>query len=91
MEIADPGVSCSPNSGPDRLRLVKPWLVSITLLASGLMPGCAKEKAEEAVVNVQVATVEKKTLQRTVEADAILFPLQQSAIVPKITAPVKKF
>jgi multidrug efflux pump subunit AcrA (membrane-fusion protein) len=55
------------------------------------MPGCAKEKAEETVVNVQVATVEKKTLQRTVEADAILFPLQQSAIVPKITAPVKKF
>jgi HlyD family secretion protein len=91
MEIADPGVSCSPNSGPDRLTLVKPWLISITLLASGLMPDCAKEKAEEAVVNVQVATVEKKTLQRTVEADAILFPLQQSAIVPKITAPVKKF
>ena len=77
MEIADPGVSCSSNSGPDRLRLVKPWLISITLLASGLMPGCAKEKAEETVVNVQVATVEKKMLQRTVEAEAILFPLQQ--------------
>jgi len=91
MEIADPGLPHSSNSGPGRLRLVKPCVISITLLALGFMPGCAKEKAEEAVVNVQVATVEKKTLQRTVEADAILFPLQQSAIVPKITAPVKKF
>lgn len=91
MEIAYPGVCHSANSGPNWLRLVKPWTISITLLALGFMPGCAKEKAEEAVVNVQVATVEKKTLQRTLEADAILFPLQQSAIVPKITAPVKKF
>jgi HlyD family secretion protein len=61
------------------------------LLASLCLMGCSKEKTEEPVVNVQVAPVEKKTLQRTIEADAILFPLQQSAIVPKITAPVKKF
>jgi len=38
-----------------------------------------------------VATVEKTTLQRTVTAEAVLFPLQQSAIVPKISAPVKAF
>ena len=52
---------------------------------------CSKEKAEEPVVSVQVVPVEKKTIQHTVTADAILFPLQQSGIVPKISAPVKKF
>lgn len=53
--------------------------------------GCTKEKVEEAVVPVTAATVQKATVQRIIEADAVLFPLQQAAIVPKITAPVKKF
>jgi len=42
-------------------------------------------------VSVQVALVEKQTIQRTVPAEAILFPLQQSALVPKVSAPVKAF
>lgn len=53
--------------------------------------GCSKEKVEEAIVPVTAATVQKATVQRIVEADAVLFPLQQAAIVPKIAAPVKKF
>src|SRR5436305_562434 len=69
-----------------------PVLLSITLASALLsLPGCSKEKVEEPTVSVQVATVEKKTLERTITADAILFPVQQSAIVPKISAPVKKF
>lgn len=52
---------------------------------------CSKEKTEEAAVPVTAASVQKATVQRVVEADAVLFPLQQSAIVPKITAPVKEF
>ena len=40
---------------------------------------------------MQVVTVEKKTMQRTVTAEAVLFPLQQAAITPKISAPVKAF
>lgn len=60
----------------------------ITFLAS---VGCSKEKAEEPEVAVQVAAVEQTSLQRNVAADAILFPLQQAAIVPKISAPVAKF
>jgi len=53
--------------------------------------GCSKEKTEEAAVHVTAATVQKGTIQHVVEADAVLFPLQQAAIVPKITAPVKRF
>jgi RND family efflux transporter MFP subunit len=52
---------------------------------------CAKDSVETAAVPVQIVTVERKTLQRTVKADAILFPLQQAAITPKISAPVKAF
>ena len=40
---------------------------------------------------MQVVSVEQKTIQHTVTAEAILFPLQQAAITSKISAPVKKF
>src|SRR5437868_3940114 len=66
-------------------------LLSFAALALIFSLGCSKEKQEEPTVSVQVTAVEKKTIQRTVSAEAILFPLQQSAIVPKISAPVKKF
>jgi multidrug efflux pump subunit AcrA (membrane-fusion protein) len=42
-------------------------------------------------VTVQAAPVEKTAIEHVVEAQAILFPLQQAAIVPKISAPVQKF
>jgi HlyD family secretion protein len=62
------------------------------LLFLSLLSSCSKDTGEkEPVVPVQVTTVEKTTLQRTVTAEAVLFPLQQSAIVPKISAPVKAF
>jgi multidrug efflux pump subunit AcrA (membrane-fusion protein) len=56
-----------------------------------LAQGCSSEKTEEPTVSVQVAPVEKKTIEQTVTAEALLFALQQSAIVPKIAAPVRKF
>ena len=61
------------------------------LLALGLS-GCSSAPAEkEPVVPVQAASVGKVTLKQTSTAEAVLFPLQQSAIVPKISAPVKEF
>ncbi len=62
------------------------------MLFLSFLSSCSKDTGEKApVVPVQVATVEKTTLQRMVTAEAVLFPLQQSAIVPKISAPVKAF
>jgi multidrug efflux pump subunit AcrA (membrane-fusion protein) len=62
------------------------------MLFLSFLSSCSKDTGEKGpVVPVQVATVEKTTLQRTVTAEAVLFPLQQSAIVPKISAPVKAF
>jgi HlyD family secretion protein len=73
-------------------RLVK-LAVSIFLAAviSVIATGCSKEKVEDPVVSVTAAKVKTGTVQRIVEADAVLFPLQQAAIVPKLTAPVKQF
>ena len=54
--------------------------------------GCSSEKGDrEPMVTVQVAPVEKETIQHTINAQAILFARQQAAIVPKISAPVQRF
>ena len=40
---------------------------------------------------VQVGAAENAPIQRKVIGDAVLYPLDQAAIVPKVVAPVKKF
>jgi multidrug efflux pump subunit AcrA (membrane-fusion protein) len=65
---------------------------SFAVAALLICGACSSEKpAEQAGVAVQAAPVEKTTIQQVVEAQAILFPLQQAAIVSKISAPVQKF
>src|SRR5215475_796662 len=53
--------------------------------------GCHRQKEEEAapVVTVDVAPVLLSQIQRTIRADGLLYPRQQAAIVPKVSAPVK--
>ena len=48
-------------------------------------------EAAEHVVTVDVAPVVTSPISLKVTADALLYPLQQAAIVPKISGPVKKF
>ena len=63
-------------------------------MAAGLVlvAGCGKsDKDEGAVVSVQAAPAQKSEISRVVAAEAIIFPIAQSAITPKINAPVKKF
>jgi HlyD family secretion protein len=65
------------------------WLA----VAAPLLPlaGCSKPAEQETAVPVQIVAAEKMTLERTVTAQAILFPLEQAAVTPKISAPVKRF
>lgn len=68
-------------------------LLLIGLAAVVSLSGCTARPAEvEAAptVNVQVGAAEDQTIQRTVVAQAILYPLQQASIIPKISSPVKK-
>ncbi len=64
----------------------------ISMLAATMFPGCGASKEEEAapVVTVDVAPVLLAEIQRTIRAEGLLYPRQQAAIVPKVSAPVKK-
>jgi HlyD family secretion protein len=54
--------------------------------------GCGKGEKEEAPeVTVQAAPAATADISRVVNAEGIIFPVAQSAITPKINAPVKKF
>jgi multidrug resistance efflux pump len=55
------------------------------------LPGCKKEAAPETQVTVQVAHPEQGPIAEHMTADAVLAPLAQAAIAPKISAPVRKF
>ena len=58
-----------------------------------LVSGCKKEEEQTPApeVYVQAAHPEQQNISEQIAADAILTPLAQAAISPKITAPVKKF
>ena len=62
------------------------------LLAATLLAGCGGKKEDDAppVVTVDVAPVLLSQIQRTIRAEGLLYPRQQAAIVPKISAPIKK-
>src|SRR5262249_23157427 len=72
-------------------------LTTIAILCGLVLFGCTTKKEEakaeetEHVVTVDAAPVLSSPISQKVTAEALLFPLQQAAIVPKISAPVKKF
>jgi HlyD family secretion protein len=88
-----------PTFMPQRNRrlggLRRRWLALASFAAiTGVLitVGCSSDKGDQQpVVTVQVAPVEKTTIEHTITTQAILFPRQQAAIVPKISAPVQKF
>ena len=66
------------------------YVLLASLLAT-LACGGKKEEETTPVVTVDVAPVLVSKIQRTVRADGLLYPRQQAAIAPKISAPVKKW
>src|SRR4051812_22725165 len=68
-------------------------LAPIVLLL--VLCGCAKEKEKEKetepVAPVQLTEVHKEPIDRVIVAEGILRALDQSAVMPKISAPVSKF
>jgi HlyD family secretion protein len=79
--------------GASRTRWLPGGLMGIALIAGLLLSGCkAQEAAEEApTVTVQVGAAENGPIQLKVNADAILYPRDQAALVSKVAAPIKKF
>jgi HlyD family secretion protein len=63
------------------------------LACSVVWSGCAKKESAESapLVTVQVAVAEKTSIQQKVSAEAVLYPLRQAAVTPKIAAPVTRY
>ena len=70
-------------------RAIRPALVG---LACASLAGCSRKSEPDTatVVTVDVAPVLLSQIQRTIRAEGLIYPRQQAAIVPKISAPIKK-
>ena len=66
-------------------------LLGVLVLPLATLSGCKKEAAPETQVTVQAEHPEQGAIAEHIVADAILAPLAQAAIAPKIGAPVRKF
>ncbi len=68
-------------------------LTLVAMSASLILAGCGskKEPESEPLVTVQAVRVERAEIQQQVTAEAVLYPLHEAIIVPKISAPVQKF
>jgi multidrug efflux pump subunit AcrA (membrane-fusion protein) len=77
------------------MRRASSWTLAVVVGAAGLLCGaCAakEEKGEAApVVSVDVAPVLNSEIQRVIRAQALVYPIQQAAIAPKISSPIAKF
>jgi len=69
--------------------------IASLIVAASLLAGCGKAKDEaagetEAPTPVMVETAVLGAIDHVVTADAVLFPINQSSVTPKISAPVKR-
>lgn len=65
--------------------------IAAVLIPCVVFVGCKKEETPAPEVTVTAEHPEQGSISEHLVADAILSPLAQAAIQPKITAPVKKF
>ena len=73
--------------------LAHPGFVALVLgVAVGLAACSGKESADkEPVVTVQAVPAQRTSIQQKVVAEAVLYPIHEAAITPKVSAPVLKF
>jgi HlyD family secretion protein len=65
------------------------WLL---LLGVAAFQGCSSSEPEpEPVVSVQTTPVKRGPIAMTISAEAVVSPLEQAVITPKITSTIKKF
>jgi HlyD family secretion protein len=64
-------------------------ILAVAALGCGSKPK-AGEAEKETATPVEVATAERGPIERVVTAQAILYPVSQSAITPKLSAPVRR-
>ena len=75
----------------ERIPLRSILLSLIVGLAATVTVSCSKKENPEPVVTVQAAVAGRGKIQQVITTEAVLFPKDQAALTPKITAPVKAF
>jgi multidrug efflux pump subunit AcrA (membrane-fusion protein) len=73
------------------LLMARGILLASLALTMAFLPGCKKDAPPETQVTVQAEHPQQGPVTEHITADAILAPLAQAAIAPKISAPVRKF
>ena len=72
-------------------RRARIFLGLTSLLALGFAACRSAEKEKEPVVSVEVTPAEKTSLSQIVVAEAVVFPLKQATVSPKITSAIADF
>ena len=80
------------------LKRFHPAGIACLLLAAALLAGCGKAKeqvaeggeGQEAPTPVTVEPALRGAIDHVVTADAVLYPVNQANVTPKISAPVKR-
>lgn len=77
----------------NKRRLSSRFLLSLAtgLLTIGMTACSSNEKEEQPEVTVQAVPAERGKIDRVITTEAIVFPKDQVALTPKITAPVRTF
>lgn len=76
------------------LKFLRKWTSVFGAIAAILCvaSGCGKaEKEKEPVVSVQTTPVRRAPISQVVSVEAVVYPLEQATIAPKITSTVKRF
>jgi multidrug efflux pump subunit AcrA (membrane-fusion protein) len=80
-----------PTRSTNLLRL-PPGIVLLVCCAVLPLAGCKKAAPEpEVVAPVRVSPAIKGSIRHIVTADAVLYPREQANIIPKVSAPVRRF
>ena len=67
-------------------------LLSAAVMVLFVAAGCgSQEKEKEPVVDVQVTPAQRSEIAQIVTVDAVVFPLEQATVAPKITSTVNRF
>ncbi len=83
------GFVCAPKRGSIAIGLFAALTMLFITMNSA---GCgATEKEKEPVVTVEAAPAERAAISEVVTAEAVVYPVQQSVITPKITSTIREF
>src|SRR6204780_5983629 len=75
-----------------RIKRRQPQLIAACFIPLLCLVGCsASEKDKAPVVNVAVTPARRASISENISAEALVFPLRQAIITPKITSTIKTF